>query len=114
MNKVLSLAVADTDLYATSFSNGVYASTDNGKNWTYAANGIIGSHVTSVSGNGSNVFAVFNSDSLYSSMDNGNTWLADTGLKNTGQGLPYLGISSIYLNNSSVFKEDCGAHRFRK
>ncbi len=81
VNKVLSLAVADTDLYATSFSNGVYASTDNGKHWRYAANGIVGSHVTSVSGDGANVFAVSNGDSLYSSTDNGNTWLADTSLK---------------------------------
>ena len=53
VNKVLSLAVADTDLYATSFANGVYASTDNGANWTYAANGIVGSDITSISGEGS-------------------------------------------------------------
>jgi photosystem II stability/assembly factor-like uncharacterized protein len=84
-NKVLSLAVADTDLYATSFSNGVYASTDNGKNWTYAANGIVGSDITCLSGGGSNVYAVFNLDSVFSSTDNGNSWVADTGLKGAYQ-----------------------------
>ncbi len=97
LNKVLSLAVADTDLYATSFNNGVYASTDNGKNWTYAANGIVGSDVTSVSGDGSNVYAVFNGDSLYSSTDNGNTWLTDTTLKVPGE------INAVTVIGTTVY-----------
>ncbi len=83
--QVFSVAVTDTDLYATSFANGVYASTDNGANWTYAANGIVGSDITSLSGDGSNVYAVFNLDSVFSSTDNGNSWVADTGLKGAYQ-----------------------------
>ena len=54
---------------------------DNGKNWTYAANGIVGSDITCLSGGGSNVHAVFNLDSVFSSTDNGDSWVADTGLK---------------------------------
>ena len=111
VNKVLSLAVADTDLYATSFSDGVYASTDNGANWTHAANGIVGSDITSISGEGSNVYAVFNLDSVFSSTDNGNTWVEDTGLKGAYQinGVTVIG-TNVYATaaNGTFVSPDSG------
>ncbi len=104
-NIVLSIAVADTNLYATSFDNGVYASTDNGANWTYAANGIVGSDITSISGEGSNVYAVFRYDSIFSSTDNGNTWVADTGLTGTGHiwGVTVIGTEVYVPTEGGIF-----------
>ena len=104
-NIVLSIAVADTDLYATSFANGVYASTDNGTNWTYAANGIVGSDITSLSGDGSNVYAVFSYDSVFSSTDDGNTWVADTGLTGTGHiwGVTVIGTEVYVPAEGGIF-----------
>ncbi len=104
-NKVLSIAVADTDLYATSFSDGVYASTDNGANWTYAANGIVGPDITAISGEGSNVYAVFSYDSVFSSTDDGNTWVADTGLTGTGYiwGVTVIGTEVYVPTEGGIF-----------
>lgn len=105
VNKVLSIAVADTDLYATSFSDGVYVSCDNGTHWSYASNGIVGSDITSLSGNGSNIYAVFGNDSIFSSTDDGNTWVADTGLTGTGHiwGVTVIGTEVYVPTEGGIF-----------
>lgn len=71
----LSLAISGTNIFAGTYSDGVFLSTNNGSNWTPINNGLTGLALTirSLLVVGSNIFAG-TPWGIYKSTDNGGSW----------------------------------------
>jgi hypothetical protein len=79
--QVSSLLVSGSQLYAGTFSSGIYKSTDNGTNWTLCSNGLPSGSVNSIIEDGTNIYAALGGNSIsygyvgvYASNDNGANW----------------------------------------
>jgi hypothetical protein len=83
-NFVTSFASSGTNLFAGTYSDGVYLSTNNGTSWTAVNNGLTISKVSAFAVSGTNLFASTSGDGVYLSTNNGTHWTAvNNGLTNT-------------------------------
>lgn len=74
---IFSLAVNEGAVFAGTFGNGVYRTTDNGENWK--AVGLPGVYVRSLAVHNHIIFAGTYDSGVYRSTDNGETWLTSGG-----------------------------------
>jgi hypothetical protein len=102
VNSILSLVGSGTNLFAATFSYGVYLSTDNGTGWTQVSTGLpilMGDSYWTVrflAISGSNLFAG-TGKGVFRSTNNGTSWTAvDSGLTNTN-------VSCLVVSGTSLF-----------
>ncbi len=80
---ILCFAVNGSHIFAGTFGDGVFLSTNNGTSWTTVNTGLTNTFVLSLAVNGSNLFAGTGSG-VFLSTNNGTSWTAvNTGLTNT-------------------------------
>jgi len=81
---VNSFAVTGTNLFAGTFGDGVYLSTNNGSSWSAVNTGLTNLNVQTLAVNGTNLFAGTRNGGIFLSTDNGTNWSAsNTGLTTT-------------------------------
>jgi photosystem II stability/assembly factor-like uncharacterized protein len=68
------LASNSTGVFAGTFAEGIYLSTDDGTTWTTVNSGLNNKNVQSIAANGSNVFAATYGGGVFFSSDNGSSW----------------------------------------
>jgi photosystem II stability/assembly factor-like uncharacterized protein len=95
---ILSVKAKGSDLFAGTYNNGVFRSSDNGQHWTAANNGIKRKAARALAANSAGIFAGTDYDGVFFSTDNGNTWIP----RNTGLG--DLHINSLFAaNNGDIY-----------
>jgi len=67
------LTALGKNIFAGTFSNGIYISTDNGTNWESTNNGLVGTDVELLVVSGTYLIALTNSG-IFISTDNGSSW----------------------------------------
>ncbi|MCX6257462.1 MAG: FG-GAP-like repeat-containing protein [Bacteroidia bacterium] len=88
------IAVYGTDIYASTWGNGLLRSSDGGSTWNLLANGINSPFINGTVINGADLF-VCADDGLYRSSDNGNTFTQmDLGVS--------TGVTDVYIDNSTI------------
>ncbi|HQT91598.1 MAG TPA: T9SS type A sorting domain-containing protein, partial [Candidatus Kryptobacter bacterium] len=70
-----AFAVNGSNIFAGTFLQGVFLSTDNGTSWTTVNNGLTDTHVQALAVSGSNIFAG-TSGGVFLSTNNGTSWTA--------------------------------------
>ena len=95
---VRCFGVSGTLLYAGTEINGVFLSTDNGKNWNAATNGIP-EYVTinTITQIGSSIFAATDGAGVYFSINNGSSWMP------VNNGLTSLRIQALSVYGTNLF-----------
>lgn len=73
-SQILQITLAGTEMYAATFLDGVYHSSDNGKNWTQKNNGIKAQDSKSIATIGSDLF-IGGGKTVFHSPDNGDNWI---------------------------------------
>ena len=88
------LGVTSTDyLFAGTYGDGLYRSTDNGANWAKLTNGLNAPYIYSVQVDPSdNIYVSSWTSGVFASSDQGNTW--------SSLGMGGFGVSSILINPS--------------
>ncbi len=94
---ISALASKDNNIFAGTFVNGVFRSTDDGKTWTAANAGLQSTWVRSMASNKDGVFAGTQYYGVYFSSDNGLTWV------NRSNGLTSLEIENIFAAGTDLF-----------
>jgi hypothetical protein len=80
-SSIQSLAALGTTIFAGTRAGGVFKSTDNGANWTFASYGLANMDVTCFASNDSGLLAGTSGGGVYASSDSGVLWkLASNGL----------------------------------
>ncbi len=87
-----------TSLFAVSYNDSIYRSTDSGNSWKEAFAGLPGNGISSFTASGSNLFVSDDKSGVYFSIDNGTTWES----KNTGL-IPFYGITCLVANGTNLF-----------
>ena len=72
---IWALTINGENIFAGTFDDGIFLSTDNGLNWTEVNNGLDGKEVRSFAISGNKIFAGTRSG-LFTSSDNGANWTA--------------------------------------
>ncbi len=93
-NSVHSLAYSGNNIFAGTYSNGVYISTNNGTNWTKTSNELNNRQVYSLAINGNNFYAG-TSTGVYLSTNNGTNW--------TQTSLNSQSVTALTANGSYIF-----------
>ena len=89
----MSLGINGTNIFASSLSNGIFLSTNNGSTWTPVNTGLttLGSrYVNSIAFSGTNIFAA-TEDCVYLSTNNGGSWTSSN-----------AGITSTYIHTLAI------------
>jgi len=74
--------VSETNLFAGTYTNGVFLSTNNGISWTPVNSGLTNVNVQALAASGSNLFGG-TGDGVFLTADNGGSWTAvNSGLTN--------------------------------
>jgi photosystem II stability/assembly factor-like uncharacterized protein len=101
---ITSIAISDTNIFASNHPYGIYRSTIHNENWTKVNNGLplysdgtLKYEVTCVASNGKYIFAGLNFCGVFVSTNNGGDW------KEVSEGLTYQNIYSLAINGSNVF-----------
>ena len=94
---VRSLAVMGTNLFAATYADGVFLSTNNGESWTAVNTGLTNMTVFSLAVMGSNIFAGTNGSGVFLSTNNGTSWAA------INLGLSALQVTSLVFNDTNLF-----------
>lgn len=76
-NTIFALEFIGTDIYASSWSNDIYISSDLGSTWSVFEIGDLYTSVNDFASNGSEIYAA-TYDGLYKSLDSGKTWQNST------------------------------------
>ncbi|MCB8999645.1 MAG: T9SS type A sorting domain-containing protein [Bacteroidales bacterium] len=105
---ITSLAICSKNLFAGT-RNGVFLSSDNGKNWTYVNNGLSenGLNVSSLAANENTIFIGTYAGGLYRSIDNGNSWIS------VSQDIIQTTVWTIALNENYMYLGTRGSGVFR-
>lgn len=124
---ISSFVANGTTIFAGSFSNGVFRSTNNGDTWTQANTGLTGLYVSCLAGSGSTIYAGTYDGGVFRTSDNGEHWthvnvgkrpivfsvvVSDSIImvacnepdRKNGNGL-YLGVVYRSLDNGTTWKE---------
>lgn len=112
---VTSLAVGfGVPLYAGTYTNGVYRSTDDGMHWTPANSGMTTADIGSLAVNTGILFAGADNGTVYRSSDHGDTWTQTLlGVNDDVHALLVLSDNTLLagVNNEGIFRStDDGAH----
>jgi len=91
---VHSLAYSGNNIFAGTYSNGVYISTNNGTNWTNTSTELTNKQVYSLAINGNNLYAG-TSTGVYLSTNNGTNW-TQTSLNNQS-------VTALTTTGSNIF-----------
>ena len=92
---VFSLAVNGNTIFAGTYLNGVYRSTNNGTSWEHVGLGT--TSVYSIAANGTNIYAGSYFEGMYVSTDNGSTWTQGNNL------LTPEAVLTIMFNGTDIF-----------
>ena len=107
--KIRALLFTESNLFAGTFGNGIFISTDNGKVWAAANNGLTdrGVFVRALTISGRNLFAGTDGAGVYLSTNNGQSWTA------VNNGLTNLHVTSFaapeVASGSNLFAATDGA-----
>jgi photosystem II stability/assembly factor-like uncharacterized protein len=83
-------------IFAGSYGNGIYVSSDNGNSWTAANSGLTNLNILSLTGNDSKIIAGTEAGGVFVSIDHGLNWIpANEGFSQTN--IPSLMVSDSYL-----------------
>jgi photosystem II stability/assembly factor-like uncharacterized protein len=88
---IYSLASSGTNVFAGTYNNGVFLTTDNGTTWTEKGSGLTNKSVWSLTVSGSNVFAGTDGGGVFLSTNNGSEW---------------TGVSSGLPDNTTIYSLD--------
>ncbi len=91
-----ALYAVNGTIFSGTYSNGIYASTDDGVTWTARNTGIEDYRVLAITGAAGNLFAGTESNGVFHSTDNGQTWLPP----NNGSGFY---VTSLITKDNYVF-----------
>jgi photosystem II stability/assembly factor-like uncharacterized protein len=104
---ISSFVVSGTNLFAGTWGNGVYLSTDKGTSWNEVNSGLIDLQVNSLALMGTNLFAGTVSSGVFLSTDNGKSWTAvDSGLTN-------IMVYAFAVSDTNIFAGTYGGHVFK-
>ena len=106
-SNVSVLAVIGTNLFAGTWDDGVFLSTDNGGSWRAVNTGLTSSDVQALAVIGTNLYAGTQSNGtgggVFLSTNNGTSWTAiNNGLENTGLS-GYHSVSSFAISGTNLF-----------
>lgn len=91
-----SLAVSGTSIFAGSFANGLYVSTNNGGSWSSVSNGLTGAAtVNALLVNGSTIYLGTFASGAYQSTNNGSTWTPVSGISSSAIVYKFAASGSI-------------------
>ncbi|MGA9118492.1 MAG: T9SS type A sorting domain-containing protein, partial [Bacteroidota bacterium] len=108
-------AVSGSNLFAGTYSGGVFLSTDEGKNWTAVNFGLPSSYVTCFSVSGPNLFAGTYGDGVFLSTNNGTSWTrVNNGLPINPHTLHYATVSAFALSGTNLFAAAYGGGIWRR
>ena len=94
---VLPFAVKGTLLFAGTYGEGVYITSDAGATWNYSSSGMTNKRIISLVVNGNNIFAGSESGGVYLSSNDGANWLP------VNTGLNSYEIHTITANSTTVY-----------
>jgi photosystem II stability/assembly factor-like uncharacterized protein len=94
---VTSLTMKGSNIYAGTFANGVFKSSDDGKTWMAANKGLQAVWVRDMANNSAGIFAGTFFYGVFFSADNGNTWTA------RNNGLFSLEVNKLFEHGSDLF-----------
>ncbi len=100
------LAASGTRLFAGTYSNGIYLSSDQGLSWAKKNNGLSSLWILSIGFMGSDIFVGTNGGGLYMSTDSGETWIK----RDSGMTTPFVRALAIY--GSKIFAATWGGGLF--
>ncbi|MBK7431231.1 MAG: T9SS type A sorting domain-containing protein [Bacteroidetes bacterium] len=86
-----------SSIFAGTFTDGLYISTNQGVSWTQSINGLTTPYIRSIAVEGNSIFVATGESGVYLSVDNGQTW---TSINN---GLGDLRLLSIAASGSIVY-----------
>ncbi|HZS05030.1 MAG TPA: Ig-like domain-containing protein [Blastocatellia bacterium] len=116
-DRIRTLFVSGTTLFAATEGGGVFRTADNGNNWSSANNGLQSNRVFSLGVSGSNLYAGTD-QGISVSTDNGDNWTSvNTGLPTAPLTIPAMAIYStkIYAAvNESVYEMPAGGSSWTK
>jgi hypothetical protein len=98
-NKIFSIVGSGTRLFAGSFGDGVFRTTDNGDSWIPINSGLSSVQITSlaIGSDGSSLIAG-TWGGVFRSTDNGNSWAqVDSGLQ------PYMAVNALIRSNMNLY-----------
>jgi uncharacterized protein (TIGR03437 family) len=111
-SSVSYFAASGTTLFAGTYEDGVFRSTDNGQNWTAANTGLTNLSIWALAVNGTNVFAGTEGGGVFRSTDNGQNWTAvNADLPRDGDGAIY--VYALAANGGPLFAGVIGEALFR-
>jgi hypothetical protein len=93
---ITCLAAIGTNVFAGTYSTGVYLSTDNGATWNQKINGLTDQQIECLAVSGTNIF-VGTGSKVFLSTDMGSTWTS------ASNGLPDNTIISLAVNGNSIY-----------
>jgi len=97
--RIFSLAVSGTNIFAGTFCGGIFLTTDNGSSWTSVNNGLTNNsyaYVQSLAVNGTTIFAGVGGF-IFRSLNNGSSWTA------VNNGLTNAYINSFAVSGTNIF-----------
>jgi hypothetical protein len=97
---VSSFAISGNNIFAGTYYDGIFLSTDNGSSWNGVNNGLTNLAVTSLAISGNNIFAGTGSrwgGGIFLSTDNGSSWNA------VNNGLTDLYVLSLAISGNNIF-----------
>ena len=103
---IRSFAVSGTNLFAGTFVNGVFQSTNNGTSWNAMNIGLTNTSVWSLAVSGTNLFAGTYDGGVFLSTNNGTSWTA------VNNGLTYTEVLSLAVSGTNLFAGTYGGGVF--
>jgi hypothetical protein len=94
--RVNTLAIIDSNIFAGTFGDGIFVSTDNGENWVSVSTGLQSKFIHTIFVNDTNIFAGTETGASVST-DFGLNW------STINSGLSSLGVWSFAASNSTIF-----------
>ncbi|MBI2271828.1 MAG: T9SS type A sorting domain-containing protein [Bacteroidetes bacterium] len=92
-----ALKIQNDSLYAASYKNGIFLSTDSGTTWSSTSTGLTGIQVNCIEALGGYLFAGTYDKGMFRSTDNGLTWTIDT------SGIGSKNIRALAVNGNNIF-----------
>jgi hypothetical protein len=103
---IKALCVTDSNIFAGTYGNGVFLSTNNGRNWTPVNNGLTNLDIRSFIESGNNIFAGTWGGGVFFSTDDGTNWAA------ANSGLIGHSILSLATSGNNIFMGTWGGGVF--
>jgi hypothetical protein len=94
---VRCLAISGTYVYAGTYENGIFRSSNYGGNWIAVNNGMINSNITSLGVNGTDIYAGTFGSLVFRSTNNGASWFE------AGYGLPGQSVYGFASVGSNIY-----------